>query len=93
TDATELSTELVRRSGLEELRRVLDVNFAQRQPKLKAHSIVLAVHRLARESPAPGSSDLLVMADDHLADAHAFREMQLLGRIVAGRVALGAAEV
>lgn len=93
TDATELSTELVRRSGLEELRRVLDVNFAQRQPELKAHSIVLAVHRLARESPAPGSSDLLVMADDHLADAHAFREMQLLGRIVAGRVALGVDEV
>ncbi|MGJ9412940.1 dynamin family protein [Aeromicrobium sp. CF4.19] len=93
SDATELSTELVRRSGLEELRRVLDVNFAQRQPELKAHSIVLAVHRLVRGRPVPGSADLLVMADDHLADAHAFREMQLLGRIVAGRVGLGADHV
>lgn len=92
-DATELSAELVRRSGLEELRRVLDVNFSQRQSELKAHSIVLAVHRLVRDRPVRQSADLLVMADEHLADAHAFREMQLLGRIVAGRVGLARKQV
>lgn len=87
-DATELSAELLRRSGLEELRRVLDVHFTQRQSELKAHSIALAVHRLLRDQPAPGSEDLLMMADEHLSRAHAFAEMGLLGRIAAGRIAL-----
>lgn len=87
-DAGELSTELLRRSGLEQLRRVIDVHFTQRQSELKAHSIVLALHRLLRQRPAPGSEELLVVADEHMAGAHTFTEMQLVGRIAGGHVAL-----
>lgn len=84
TDAGALASELTRRSGLDELRRLIDVHFAQRQSELKAHSIVLAVSRLLRAHPCPGSADLLVQTDEHLTRADAFTEMQVVGRI-AGR--------
>lgn len=83
-DAGELSVELVRRSGLEELRRVIDVHFTQRQHELKAHSAVAAIHRLLRRWPAPGSDELVVQAEEHMAGAQTFTEMNLVGRL-AGR--------
>ncbi|OUZ08265.1 hypothetical protein BHE97_13615 [Aeromicrobium sp. PE09-221] len=87
-DAEQLSRELLRRSGLEELRRVVDVHFVQRQSELKAHSIVLAVHRLLRAHPVQGSDEVVVMADEHMAGAHTFAETRLLGRIAARRLSL-----
>lgn len=87
-DAGELSAELFRRSGLEELRRVIDVHFRQRQAELKAHSIILALHRLLRRRPVGGSQDLLVEADEHMASAHTFSEMKLVGRIAGGQIDL-----
>lgn len=87
-DAGELSAELLRRSGLEELRRVIDVHFTQRQSELKAHSSVLALHRLLRQYPAPGSDELMVMAEEHMAGAHTFTEMQLVGHIGSGQLDL-----
>ncbi len=92
-DAPDLAAELGRRSGFDELRRVLDVNFVQRRVELKAHSVVLATLRLARAQPAPGSDEVVARAEEHLADAHAFREMQLIGRVVAERVALDRAQL
>ncbi|MBM9462533.1 dynamin family protein [Aeromicrobium sp. YIM 150415] len=89
-DAGELAEELLRRSGLEELRRVIDVHFVQRQSELKAHSIVLAVHRFVRSRPVPGSDEIVVMADEHMAGAHTFAETRLLGRIAARRLHLSA---
>lgn len=87
-DAAALAAELLRRSGLEELRRVIDVHFTQRQSDLKAHSIVLALHQLLRRHPVPGTEDLLVLADSHMSAAHTFTEMQLVGRIASGRLKL-----
>lgn len=87
-DAGALSHELLRRSGLEELRRVIDVHFVQRQAELKAHSIVFAVHKLLRRQPVPGSTELLVVADKHMDQAHTYTEMQLVGRIPAGQLEL-----
>ena len=92
-DAEELAAELLRRSGLEELRRIIDVHFTQRQSELKAHSIVLAMHQLLRQHPVPGSDTLLVAAEEHMAATHAFTEMQLVGRIASGRLQLSAEEV
>ena len=92
-DAEGLASELLRRSGLEELRRVIDVHFRQRQSELKAHSIVHAIHVLVRQRPLPGSEQLLVMADEHMAADHTFTEMQLVGRIASGRLGLPAAQV
>lgn len=88
SDAGELSAELLRRSGLEELRRVIDVHFTQRQFELKAHSIVFALHRLLRQSPVSGSDELLVKADEHMAGIHTFTEMQLVGRLTSGQLDL-----
>lgn len=87
-DASELAAELLRRSGLEELRRVIDVHFTQRQSELKAHSIVVALHRLLRQKPVAGSEELLVLADEHLSSTHTFAEMQLIGRIAGGQIGL-----
>lgn len=87
-DASDLSAELMRRSGLDELRRVIDVHFKQRQAELKAHSIVFALHRLLRQRPVAGAEDLLVLADEHMSKTHTFTEMQLLGRIAGGQIQL-----
>lgn len=87
-EAGELADELLRRSGLNELRRVIDVHFTQRQSELKAHSTVLAVHRLLRSRPVPGSAELRVRADEHMARTHGFTEMQLVGRIAGGQLDL-----
>lgn len=92
-DASDLAAEMLRRSGLDELRRVIDVHFRQRQSELKAHSIVHALHRLLRQKPVPGSEELLVRADEHMSRTHTFTEMQLLGRIAGRQVKLGSALV
>lgn len=87
-DAGELAVELLRRSGLDELRRVIDVHFTQRQAELKAHSVVLALHQLLRTHPVQGSAELLAAADRHMENAHTFAEMRLVGRIASGRLNL-----
>lgn len=92
-DASELSAELMRRSGLEELRRVIDVHFRQRQSELKAHSIVLALHRMMRQRPVDGSDELVARASEHMANAHTFNEMQLVGRIAGGRLGLSPEQI
>lgn len=92
-DADDLATELLRRSGLEELRRVIDVHFTQRQAELKAHSITYALHKLLRNHPRPGSTELLVKADEHMSATHTFVEMQLVGRIASGQLQLSAEQV
>ena len=79
--APALSAELVRRSGLDQLRRVIDVHFVQRAPELKARSAVLAILRLTRATPAAGSDLVAEMADDYLSRGHAFMEMRVAGRL------------
>lgn len=93
SDAADLAGELLRRSGLEELRRVVNVHFTQRQSELKAHSAVFALHRLLLRLPVPGSEQLLVSADEHMAAAHTFSEMQLVGRISSRRLDLPAEQL
>ncbi|WP_449276914.1 dynamin family protein [Leucobacter sp. GX24907] len=89
-NAVDLAAELLRRSGLEELRRVIDVHFTQRQSELKAHSVVFALHQLLRQHPTPGTEQLLLLTDEHMAAAHTFTEMHLVGRIAGGRLDLPA---
>jgi hypothetical protein len=85
-DAPGLAAELSRRSGIDELRRCIDVYFVQRRVQLKAHSVVLAALRVARANPTQASAAVIARAEEHLADAHSFRELQLIGRVVAKRV-------
>ncbi|WP_162891386.1 dynamin family protein [Aeromicrobium sp. A1-2] len=81
TDATMLSEELVRRSGLDELRSTLDIHFRQRSQELKAHSAVLAVHRALSRQPRAEGRLLLETAEEYLNNSHAFREMRLISRV------------
>lgn len=92
-DAAQLSAELLRRSGLEELRRVIDIHFRQRQADLKAHAIVLALQDIFRHNPVFGTDEAMVMADEHMASAHTFTEMRLVGRIVGGQIDLSPDDV
>lgn len=87
-NADDLAAELLRRSGLEELRRVIDVHFTQRQDELKAHAVVLALHRLVRQHPVVGGESIVLAAEEHMARSHTFTEMQLLGRIASGKLDL-----
>lgn len=87
-DATTLSQELVKHSGLEELRQVIDVHFRRRHPQLKAHTILLGLHQVLTDHPNPEAVDLLAEIDEQLADSHPFREMKLLGRINSSRLTL-----
>ena len=87
-DATTLSQELVKHSGLEELRRVIDVHFRRRHPQLKAHAILLGLHQVLTDHPNPDAAGLLEAIEEQLSDTHAFREMKLLGRINSSRLTL-----
>lgn len=87
-DATTLSQELVKHSGLEELHRVIDVHFRRRHPQLKAHAILLGLHQVLTDHPNPDAADLESEIEERLADLHPFREMKLLGRINSSRLTL-----
>ncbi|EFQ84657.1 hypothetical protein HMPREF0063_10510 [Aeromicrobium marinum DSM 15272] len=89
-DAPTLSAELVRRSGLDELRRVIDIHFRQRNPELKAHSAILAVYRLLSAHPREDARPLLETAEEYLANSHAFREMRLISRVRSVKFAMAA---
>jgi len=87
-DATTLSQELVKHSGLEELQRVIDVHFRRRHPQLKAHAILLGLHQVLTDHPNPHAAELLEAIEEQLADSHPFREMKLLGRVNSSRLIL-----
>jgi GTPase Era involved in 16S rRNA processing len=85
-NAGALSTELVRRSGLGELRSVLRAQFAERAHVLKARSALLEVEAVLRDPAARGSDDLLASVEAIRASAHEFAELRLLNECRAGRV-------
>jgi hypothetical protein len=80
-----LAEELVGRSGLHELQRVLHTQFVQRRDLLKARSALLAVERVLRTSP---DSSLSAEVERILAGAHEFAELHLLTALRSGTVSL-----
>ncbi|MGW4635341.1 dynamin family protein [Nocardia sp. NPDC004415] len=79
-DAAALAAELAARSGIDELRTVLDVQFGQRAEQLKAHSALTTLDRVL--TAHPGRADhLLPRVRTLLADVHGFAELRLLGRL------------
>jgi hypothetical protein len=77
-DATTLAADLVKRSGLDELRRLLAVQFTERRDLLKARTALLALDRVLREQPLPGTQVLADEVERILAGAHEFKELRLL---------------
>ncbi|SUA74093.1 Predicted GTPase [Nocardia otitidiscaviarum] len=80
-DSASLAAELTSRSGLDELRSVLDVQFAQRAEELKAHSALTALARILAAYPGTSADALLPRVRTLLADVHGFAELRLLGRL------------
>ncbi len=91
-NASQLATELVRRSGLDELRAVLLSQFAGRRDVLKARSALLAVEQLLHESMAPGGEALASELERVTAGAHEFAEVRLLNALRQGAVKVKPAE-
>ncbi len=83
--STALATELVRCSGLNELREVLNVQFTQRRDLLKARSGLLALERIIAVCPAPS---LAAEVERISSGAHEFVELRLLSAIRCGEVTL-----
>ncbi|MEV5648274.1 dynamin family protein [Nocardia sp. NPDC052254] len=80
-DSSTLAAELTQRSGVDELRSVLEVQFAQRADQLKAHSALTAVARIVAAHPGTRADELLPPIHRLLADVHGFAELRLLGRL------------
>jgi hypothetical protein len=78
SDSTELAHELARRSGLDELLRLIGAQFHARASLLKARAALVAVESLVRERPRPGTEELSASLERIQSSAHEFREMRLL---------------
>ncbi|MFY9932154.1 MAG: dynamin family protein [Streptosporangiaceae bacterium] len=76
-----LAAELVRRSGLDELRSSLARRFTERRDLLKARTALLAVDFVLRREPSPQGRSLLAEVERILAGSHEFAEMRLLATI------------
>jgi hypothetical protein len=85
-DPGKLSAELVRRSGLDELRGVLAAQFTERRDLLKARSALIALDLVLRTEPRPQAAPIAAEVERILAGAHEFAELRLLsdlrGRVV-----------
>ncbi len=79
--ASMLADELVRRSGLDEVTRILTTQFSARADALKARSALLVLQReLRREEVAghPGTDDLADRVDAALRGRHDVEELSLI---------------
>lgn len=85
----ELADELRARSGLVELRELLDTLFLERAEVLKARSAMLAIDRICREHVGlPGVDRLANEVERMISSAHPFRELSTLAAVRSGIVAL-----
>ena len=87
-DAPALAAELVRRSGLGELKDVLAALFTERAELLKARSALVALDAVLRQTAVERGEELLAEVERIMSGAHEFVELGLLGALRAGTVAL-----
>jgi hypothetical protein len=88
TDPNQIAAELVKRSGLDELRSVLSTQFAERRDLLKARSALLAIDLVLSREPRQAAAPLAAEMERILAGAHEFAELRLLTTLRAGAVKL-----
>jgi hypothetical protein len=87
-DPSRLSAELVRRSGLDDLREVLNIQFTERRDLLKARSALLALDLVLRREPRAAAQPLAVELERIMDGAHEFAELRLLTALRSGAVKL-----
>jgi len=85
-----LAEELVRRSGLAELREVLETQFTERRDLLKARSGLLALERVLRRDTEVDTRALEAEVERILASAHEFVELRTLTALRSGSVPIRA---
>ena len=86
--APELATELARRSGLDEVRRVLATQFASRAELLKARAALAVLDRVLRAEPPSDGGALAGAVEEVEAGAHELTELRLLVAVRSGGVEL-----
>ncbi len=84
TTASELSREMIARSGLDDLREILGSLFAERRDLLKARSALLALGSLIEEHPVPGADQLDADIERVVASAHPLNELRILSAVRSG---------
>ncbi|HYZ03251.1 MAG TPA: dynamin family protein [Candidatus Binatia bacterium] len=87
--ARALATELVRRSGLHELRTVLLQQFAARAELLKARSTLLGLEAVLHRARGAAPSELEAQLEQVRAGAHELVEIGLLDALRAGDLTFG----
>ncbi len=85
-----LAEELVRRSGLDDLREVLAMQFTERRDLLKARSALLALDTVLQDSEGLDVAPLLGEVERILAGAHEFAELRMLSALRSGAARLPA---
>lgn len=82
--ATELAAELTDRSGVNDLRTVLESLFFERRDILKSRSALLALDALTRTEPRDGSEAVAAAVEEIIAGAHPFQELRVLSALRSG---------
>lgn len=77
-DSTDLANELYRRSGMEDLLRLVSEQFRSRADALKTRTALASLAALIRDRPLPDSSVLLRAIERLESNAHELRELALL---------------
>ena len=80
-DATELAHELARRSGLDDLLRIIATQFRARADVLKAAAVLASVDAMLRDGRLPADGDLAIEVERIRANAHEFRELRALAAL------------
>ncbi|ORB85201.1 Isoniazid-inducible protein iniC [Mycobacterium kansasii] len=92
-DSSGLATELLERSGLVELRNMIDQQFAQRADMLKAHTALVSLRRFVQVHPVMATPYVIADIDPLLADTHAFEELRVLSLLPSRTTTLNADEL
>ncbi|MDY6809660.1 MAG: dynamin family protein [Actinomycetota bacterium] len=92
-DSSSLADELLTRSGLTELRSIIDVQFGQRADQLKVHSALTDLLRILRQYEMPATMRLAADVRRMLGDVHGFEEVRLLGLLRCERTSLSEGEL
>lgn len=82
-DAPTLAAQLVRRSGLDQLRRTLRARFGDRHDQLKAHSALRTLRTVLLRHRSPHTVRIFRAVDRLLADNHCFIELRVLAGLAA----------
>lgn len=88
TDASELADALRRRSGLQELRNLLTVQFTERSRLLRAQSVLAGLRSVLHRSDWPEAVDLLGEVERLVSSSHELEELHLLGELRTGAIDL-----